>query len=193
MRKLVHLFVVPVLLLTGCNKRPGTSPAEFEGDIHMITPFVTDKPITEGKLYLSKGRLRVDLGPMVEVYTVEKKKGWRMFPELREYGDIGAQQVSTFLLPMTNGSPCPGAEFPAACKMAGKERIDGRPATKWELVNQHGERIYLWTDDRFEVPVRWYIENVRYYLTGIHEVSVPDSMFDLPPGYNKTDRFSPTE
>jgi hypothetical protein len=60
-------------------------------------------------------------------------------------------------------------------------------------VNQHGERVYLWTDDRLEVPVRWYIENVRYYLTGIHEVSVPDSMFDLPPGYTKTDRFNPTK
>jgi hypothetical protein len=41
---------------------------------------MTDTPITEGKLYLSKGRLRVDLGPMVDVYIVEKKKGWRMFP-----------------------------------------------------------------------------------------------------------------
>jgi hypothetical protein len=92
----------------------------------MITPWMTDTPITEGKLYLSKGRLRVDLGPMVDVYIVEKKKGWRMFPELREYGDIGEQQVSTFLWHMTNGSPCPAAEFPAACKMAGKESIDGQ-------------------------------------------------------------------
>ena len=194
MRKaILLLFVLPVLLLAGCNKKSANSPPEFAADVHMLTPFVTDRPTMDGKLYMSKGRLRVELGPMTDVYIIEQKKGWRMFPDSKQYFDIGEKQVSTYLPHMTNGSPCPAAEHPSACKMVGKENIVGRSATKWELVNQHGVRIYLWTDDKLEVAVRWHIENVTYDLTGIHEDAIPDSMFDLPPGYAKTDMFNPSK
>jgi hypothetical protein len=112
-----------------------------------------------------------------------------MFPQLKQY--LGEKQVSTYLPQMTNGSPCPASVHPSECRMLGKENVDGRKATKWELVNQHGVHIYLWTDDQLEVAVRWHIENVTYDLTGIHEGSVPDSMFELPHGYAKTDMFKP--
>jgi hypothetical protein len=157
----------------------------------MVTPSLTDRPTKDGKLYMSKGRLRVDLGPMTDVFIIEQKKGWRMFPESKLYFDIGAKQVSMYLPHMTKGSPCPTAELPSACKMAGRENIGGRSATEWELVNQHGVRVYLWTDDKLEVAVRWRIENATYDLTGIHEATVPDSMFEIPRGYTKADMFSP--
>lgn len=191
MHKVILLFVLPALLLAGCNKKSPQSHPEFAADIRMVTPFVTDRPNMDGKLYMSKGRLRVELGPMALVYIVEQKKGWQMFPESKQYFDIGEKQVSTFLPPMANGSPCPASERPAECKMVGKENVDGRIATKWELVNQHGVHVYLWTDDQLEVAVRWHIENVTYDLTRIHEGSVPDSMFELPRGYTKTDMFNP--
>jgi hypothetical protein len=191
MRKIVLLFVLPGLLLSGCNKKSANSQSEFSGDVQMVMPFNTEKPTTDGKLYLSKGRLRVDLGPMVDVYIVEQKKGWRMFPKLKQYFAIGEKQVSTYLPTMTNGSPCPSSEHPSACKMVGKENIGGRSATKWELVNQHGEHIYLWTDDKLEVAVRWHIENVTYDLTGIPEGAIQDSMFELPPGYAKSNMLNP--
>jgi hypothetical protein len=60
-------------------------------------------------------------------------------------------------------------------------------------VNQHGVRVYLWTDDELEVAIRWHIENVTYDLTGIHEDAIPDTMFELPPGYAKTDMFNPAK
>jgi hypothetical protein len=191
MRKVVLLFVLPALVLSGCNKKSANSQPDFSGDIQIITPFATEKPTTNGKLYMSKGRLRVELGPMVDVYTIEQKKGWRMFPELKQYFDIGEKQVSTYYSPMSDGSPCPASERPSECKMVGKENIEGRSATKWELVNQHESHINLWTDDKLEVAVRWHIGNVTYDLTGIHEAAVPDSMFELPPGYDKNDMLNP--
>jgi hypothetical protein len=191
MRNVVLLFVFPALLLSGCTKKSANSKSEFSADIRMITPFATEKPTTDGKLYMSKGRLRVDLGPMVDVYMVEQKKGLRMFPELKQYFDIGEKQVSTYLPAMSDGSPCPASERPSECRMVGKEKIEGRSATKWELVNQHGVHIYLWTDDKLGIAVRWHIENVTYDLTGIHEGAVPDSMFELPTGYAKTDMLNP--
>jgi hypothetical protein len=191
MSKVVLLFVLPALLLSGCNKKSANSQSDFSADILMVTPFATERPTRDGKLYMSKGRLRVDLGPMVDVYIVEQKKGWRMFPDLKQYFDIGEKQVSTYLPPMSDGSPCPASERPSACKMVGKENIGGRSATKWELVNQHGVHIYLWTDDKLEVAVRWHIENVTYDLTGIHEGALQDSMFELPGGYAKNDMLNP--
>ena len=190
MRKVVLLLVLPALLLSG-NKKSVNPPSEFSADIQMITPFATERPTRDGKLYMSNGRLRVDLGSMVDVYIVEQKKGWRMFPELKQYFDIGEKQVSTYLPQMTDGSPCPASERPSECRMVGKENVGGRSATKWELVNQHGVHVYLWTDDKLEVAVRWHIENVTYDLTGIHEGPVPDNMFELPPGYAKSDMLNP--
>jgi hypothetical protein len=191
MRQAVLLSVLSAVLLPSCNKKSASSQPEFLANIHLVTPFVTERPTADGKLYMSKGRLRVELGPMVDVYVVEQKKGWRMFPELRQYFDIGEMQVSTYLPRMTNGSPCPASEHPSACNLIGKENIEGRSATKWELVNHAGEHIYLWTDDKLGIAVRWHIENAIYEATGIHEDTVPDSMFELPAGYAKSDTFNP--
>jgi hypothetical protein len=191
MRKVVLLLVLPALLLPGCNKKPVDSQPAFSADIRMITPFAIERPTRDGKVYMSNGRLRVDLGSMVDVYIVEQKKGWRMFPELKQYFDIGEKQVSTYLPHMTNGSPCPASERPSECKIVGKENIGGRSATEWELVNQHSVHVYLWTDDKLEVAVRWHIENVTYDLTGIREGVVPGNMFELPSGYAKNDMLNP--
>jgi len=189
-RNLVYLFVLLPLLFVGCHKKSANLQPGFAAQIRMVTPFVTDKPTTNGKLYMSKGRLRVELGPMADVYIIEQKKGWRIFPELKQYFEIGEKQVSTYLPHMTNGSPCPTAEHPSACKMIRKETIEGRSTTEWELVNEHGESVYLWTDDKLAVAVRWHIENVTYDLTDIHNDEVPDSMFELPSGYTKTEMLN---
>jgi hypothetical protein len=169
----------------GCTKKDTPLP-DFTGDVRMVAPFVTDQPITNGKLYMSKGRLRVELGTMVDLFSVRRQKGWRMFPEEKQYIPItGQKQVSTYLPSMTNGSPCPSAERPSECKMVGKEEIEGRSSTKWELVNHNGVHVFLWTDDKLQIAVRWRIENVTYELMRIHEQEVADDLFNLPPGYTE--------
>jgi hypothetical protein len=176
------LLLLPCLLsFGGCNRKRN---AEFTGDIRLVTPF-TQPSVHTGKLYMSKGRLRVELSPMVIVYIANQQKGWEMFPEIKQYFDIEQKQVSIYFPPMTNGSPCPNSGTPSACKMVGKENIEGRSATKWEMMNQHAELVYLWTDDKLEIPVRWHIENVTYELTGIHQGEFPNKMFELPTGYTK--------
>jgi hypothetical protein len=191
MRKVFLMMVLLTFLLLGCKRKSAHSPPEFTADIRIIAPFVADGSTMDGKLYMSKGRLRVDFGSMVDIYIVEQKKGWTMFPKLKQYFDIGEKQVSTYLPPMTNGSPCPASERPLECKMVGREKVGGRSAMKWELVNRHGVHVFLWTDDKLAVAVRWHIENVTYDLTGINESAVPDDMFEVPPGYAKSDMLNP--
>ena len=184
MRKVGFLLLFLTPVFGGCTRKRDNSEREFTAKIRMVTPF-TQPSVQTGKLYMSKGRLRVELGPMAIVYIVNQRRGWEMFPEGKEYFDIGEKQVSTYLPHLTNGSPCPNVELPPACKMLAKEDIQGRWSTKWELVNQHAERIYLWTDDQLGIAARWHIENVTYDLTEIHEGGVADNMFELPAGYTK--------
>lgn len=93
--KVILPFVLSALLLFGCNRKSASARSDFSANIQIVTPFTPEKPATDGKLYMSKGRLRVDLGPMVDVYIVQQKNGWRMFPQLKQYFDIGEKQVST--------------------------------------------------------------------------------------------------
>jgi hypothetical protein len=150
----------------------------------MVTPFAQPS-VLDGHVFLSNGRLRVEFGPMVTVYLANEQRGWLMFPAMRQYVDIGEKQVSTYLPHLTNGSPCPNSERPNECGMLGRESVGGRQATKWRLVNQHGEPVYLWTDDQIGLALRWKIENVTYEVARIHETSVADNMFQLPGGYEQ--------
>jgi hypothetical protein len=108
-----------------------------------------------------------------------------MFPDSKEYVDVEEKQVSTYLPPLTNGSPCPKSDHPLECKMLAKETLGGRQGTKWLLVNQHGEPVYLWTDDQLGIALRWEIENVTYEVSGVHEAKIADNMFRLPDGYTQ--------
>lgn len=149
----------------------------------MVAPYVRPSLLT-GRLYLSKGRLRVDLGPFVTVYFMDQQKGWEMFPGMKQYVDIGEKRVSTFLPHLKDGSPCPYSERPSDCKRLGGEVLGGRQATKWMLASEPTLRPeYLWTDDQLGIALRWYFENGTYEVTGLHEAPVADNLFEMPSGY----------
>lgn len=182
MRRVKILILLIVLPFGGCNKRRSAANAAFTGDVRIVAPFAQPS-VNNGHIFLSNGRLRVELGPMVLVYIVKQGKGWEMFPQLKQYVEIGEKQISTYLPSLTNGSPCLNSERPAQCKMLRRESVSGRQATKWLLVNQHSVPVYLWTDDQIGIALRWQIENVTYEVSGIREGSVADKAFELPAGY----------
>ena len=142
----------------------------------------------EGRLYLDDGKLRVESGGITVVYIAKRGSGWQLFPKSKSYLNIGEPQVSTYLPHLTNGSPCNTAEHPSQCRIIGKEKTLERPATKWELVTQEGTcTAHLWTDDELHLALRWEIENslgtATYELKNIRNVSVAESMFQLPEGF----------
>jgi hypothetical protein len=180
------MVVAAVFLTTGCTSRPTVDPRRaITGDIRVVLPF---KRTEEGRLYLSDGKLRVESGGNTVVYIAKRSSGWRIFPKSKSYLNIGEPQVSTYLPHLTNGSPCPTAENPSQCRIIGKEKLFGRPATKWKLVTQEATCIaHLWTDDELHLALRWEIENslgtATYELKKIRNVSVTESMFQLPEGF----------
>ena len=165
------MLLLVFVATTGCNKKSADRVSDFVANVRVVTPFAGTM---DGKLYLRNRHLRVDLGSMSDVYDGNQEKGWRILRDSKQYMNIDWKDVSTYMPEMTNGSPCSRSEQPSACKMVSKESINNRPATKWELLNQHDERVYLWTDDEAEIPVRWQIENVTYEATDIHAAAVPD-------------------
>src|ERR1700747_2850872 len=112
MRTLTLLALIAVLT-TACNKKSSAQGSGFTANVRIVTPFAGT---LNGKLYLSKRRLRVDLGQMSDVYDANQEKGWRILTDSKQYMNIGWKDVSTYMPPMTNGSPCSRSEQPSACK-----------------------------------------------------------------------------
>jgi hypothetical protein len=185
--RLLLVILSSGLAFTSCKKEPTVNVhSPITGDFSVVVmPFEHKE---EGKFYLSNGRLRIESGSVAIVYIADRKSGWRMLPESKSYMNIGESQVNTYLPQMTNGSPCVTAEQPSKCKMMGREKIQEREATKWELVTQDGKcTAHLWTDDELQVALRWEISNsmgtATYELKNIHNTDVTDDMFQLPSGY----------
>jgi hypothetical protein len=55
---------------------------------------------------------------------------------------------------MKNGSLCPHAQVPSACKLVGHQELDGRMANKWDVRNPHGFHVYFWTDEKLGITLR---------------------------------------
>ena len=139
------------------------------------------------------GRLRADWGGFADVFELKQRKGWRVIAAAHSYQEVGSKDLSTYAPEMTNGSPCPHAQGPAACRLVGSEVIQGRTANKWDLYNPNGSHVYYWTDAALEITLRMQIgDAASYEVRNLREYSVPNSMFELPAGYEKRDRpFSP--
>jgi hypothetical protein len=71
MRTLTLLALIAVLT-TACNKKSSAQGSGFTANVRIVTPFAGT---LNGKLYLSKRRLRVDLGQMSDVYDSNQEKG----------------------------------------------------------------------------------------------------------------------
>ena len=142
-----------------------------------------------GKLYLRGKHLRVDWGKIADVFDVRQRKGLRIIPSADAYQELGDKDLSTYAPQMTNGSLCPHAEVPSACKLLGTEVIDGRIAKKWDVYNPKGFHVYYWTDQQLEITLRMnFADHTTYDVKNLRASPVVGSMFELPAGYQKMER-----
>jgi hypothetical protein len=184
-RLVVACFVILVAcLFAGCRSRAASYTAEVT-----VNRSALGQPPMSGKLYLRNGRMRVDWGVFAEVFDLKQRKGWRIHEHLRSYEELGSKDLSTYAPEMTNGSLCAHSQEPSQCKLIGTEVIEGRTAKMWDVYNPKGFHVYFWTDEQLEITLRMKLGDVTgYRVTSLRRNSVPDSMFDLPAGYSKTER-----
>jgi len=184
-RCFLALFTSILILNVGCNRGNQTS---FTADISTATT-VTGIPALSEKLYLRDAHLRADWGLFADVFDLKERKGWRVFTARHVYQELANNDLSTYALEMTNGSPCPHAQVPTACKLVDTEVLDGRSAKKWDVYNPKGFHVYFWTDTALGITLRMAIgDAASYEAKDVRRASVPDSMFELPAGYEKLEK-----
>jgi len=185
MRRISVLLLLLALLVMGCHRKAADA---FTADIVMDT-HVPGAPRLTGKLYLGNGHLRADWGQFADVFDLQQRKGWRVITSAHAYQELGSKDLSTYAPEMVNGSPCPHAQVPPACKLIGNESIEGRAAKKWDVYNPNGFHVYFWTDDALGLTLRMAMgDDISYEAKNLREQSVAESMFELPAGYEKLDR-----
>jgi hypothetical protein len=176
------------VLALACNRTGADAKGSFTADAVMDGGFPGSPRLT-GKLYLSDHYLRIDWGPFADVFDLKQRKGWRIEPETHTYADLADKDLSTYAPEMTNGSICAHANLPSACKLVGKEELNGRMANKWDVLNPRGFHVYFWTGDKLEIALRCDIGVPIYNVTNLRETAVDNAVFELPSGYKRVERW----
>ncbi len=145
----------------------------------------TKDGVTNGKFYVSKDRLRLEIEPAVTVTRIDKKIVWMILPEQKTYLEM----------PMESQDMVPTLErVPGEKKrtVIGTETIEGRETRKYEVVfDSQGkeEVIYLWMSEELNFPVKsaalddsWSVE-----YKDIVPGAQPPELFELPADYTKFD------
>jgi hypothetical protein len=178
------LFVVAI----ACNRTGVEGSHAFAADAVMQGGF-PGAPRLTGRLYLNDRHVRIDWEPFVDVFDLTQRIGWRIDPGTQSYAELVDKDLSTYAPEMTNGSVCPHANVPSACKFVRKEEMNGRTANKWDLLNPHGFHVYFWTDDKLEVTLRCDIGNTVYNVTNLRKAAVDKTVFEIPSGYKRVARW----
>ncbi|HSY90224.1 MAG TPA: hypothetical protein VK812_02570 [Candidatus Binatus sp.] len=181
MRRVIFLPAL-LLMLTACN-HPFTADVATDPQIPGATRLT-------GKLYLSNSHLRIEWGLFTDVFDLNKRTGWRVITGTKTYWDLADKDLSTYAPEMTNGSLCPHAQVPSACKLAGQEDLEGRMANKWDLWNPKGFHVYFWTDKKLGITLLSEVGDATHRVTtyqvkNLRGGTVADTMFELPAGYTR--------
>lgn len=180
-RVLLGAVVLATFLNVGCRPRIETYMAEVT-----MAPALEGEPPLTGRLYSTRGHLRIDWGLFADVFDLKERKGWRIMGDSRTYYELGSKDLSSFAPQMTDGSLCPHTQVPSHCKLLGTEVVEGRVAKKWDVPNPQGLHVYYWTDEELGITLRMDMgDTVAYRVSNFQSSVVPDSIFRVPPGYEQ--------
>jgi outer membrane lipoprotein-sorting protein len=139
--------------------------------------------VSKGKIYITKDKVRMEAPGSIAITRIDKKVVWVLMPQDKMYMEQPFD---------------PGAIVGTAAKVSneiernlmGQEMVDGKMASKYRVIyDQNGKRttIYQWFLSGLKIPVKtaavdnsWVME-YKNIKTG----SQPDSLFELPAGYQK--------
>ncbi|NSW86102.1 MAG: DUF4412 domain-containing protein [Syntrophobacteraceae bacterium] len=171
--QLAILLVVSLFLFS--------SPAmaiEFSADM-FIQP--KDEEPLKGKIYVKGDKVRQEMTEEGEVQIMiirpDKKVTWMIIPEDKTYLEMPYQAEDKTFEEWT-------AEKESKAKLLGEETVSGLQSRKYESI-EDGEKTYFWISKKFPFPVKVEDVEVTMEYRNIKEGSVPDSLFELPSGYEK--------
>ena len=122
------------LFFIGMPLTQAASPAavEFSADTYQTDPQNNQRT---GHIYVGSSRIRSDTQqngqPIVNIIDTENQITWVLYPQQRSY--IEYRMDATQGGAVEKGSPCEGIPG-AQCKNLGDDAVQGREATKWEVI-----------------------------------------------------------
>ena len=146
--------------------------------------------IFRGKIFVGKDKMRMETQESITISRMDKKVVWILMPKDKMYMEqpFDPNQVVATAEKI-------GGEIER--KLIGQEMVDGRMASKYQVVyNLHGRRetMFQWIVSGIKIPVKtaagdnsWTME-YKNIKTG----KQPDSLFEIPAGYQKFSTQMPT-
>lgn len=206
MKKLSFRLLVVVLgCLCGANIQAGDWGPDFSATLVMTNPKNPSQQKT-AQLNSSKGRSRLTSSiparrarqqgmgkTQVEIKNPYKGAWWLIFPDVKKYMERRGEALTTVPaepMPEDEEHPCKSAKE-VVCRKLGNETVGGRAVEKWEIVSEYNgveERATIWFDIKLGVRVRELVPGkLMQEITNIKVAPQPDSLFELPAGYQKVD------
>ena len=156
---------------------------EFSADT--ITTMKDGQKMT-GKIYFKPDRFRIDMNiheDMVIITRIDKKISWNIMTKQKMYMEMPFD---------LKNKPKVEEKFEGEIerKEIGNEAIDGHPAKKYLItykVENRKNQVYQWlaTDIKFPVKTSAVDGSWTQEFTNIKMGSQPDTLFEVPAGYQK--------
>lgn len=156
---------------------------EFSADT--ITTYKGGDKVT-GKMYYKADRFRMDMKAgedMMVITRLDKRVVWNVMPSEKMYLEMVFDPKKK---PMVENK----FEGEVERKQVGAETVDGHPTKKYLITYRSGngtEQVYQWLAADINFPVKsaavdgsWTQE-----FRNVKMVPQPDSLFEVPPGYQK--------
>jgi outer membrane lipoprotein-sorting protein len=164
---------------------PGwTLAAEFSAQMITRNP---DLGETQGKIYVKGDKIRQEFGPgeeaHISILRPDKQVVWMVMPGQKMYMEMPLTAQAT-------GKMMQMPQDEAQTKLLGTEAVNGYAVDKYETVtknNGKSAKHYVWLAKKLGLPIKMTSPDHSFSMEyrNIKEGGVPDSLFEIPAGYQK--------
>jgi len=149
-----------------------------------------------GKVYLKGDKVRREVteGPRkgtITIYRLDKEVVWVLNPAQKTYTEMPGMGKQIGELSLNDPRVQDMLKKLGELKPAGTETVNGYVCDKYALV-YHEKAMgtqYQWIAQKLNVPIKIEHQGSRFSMLieykNINEGQIPDSLFELPPGYRK--------
>lgn len=156
--RVIVLFMVAFTMLVTVQVSAQQTTVEFSADTVETDP---QQGTRHGKLYMGNNQIRTEFEmngkTMIQIMDLNKQQALMINPEEHTYMRLGAGGgMPGGGTPEPANDPCAGMQN-ISCKKLGEEKINGRPATKWEIssdAQSDAGPMVVWIDEERKFPVR---------------------------------------
>jgi len=179
------MAVFTLLWMTGCGKDETMAPMAKEYSATMVSKSA-GQTITM-QIYMKPDKFRTDtkMAGTSTIVRKDLKKVWTLMPAQKVYMEM--EQMADAPSSQTVENKVKGE---VSRKKVGSETVNGHPSTKYEITTEADGKtvqIHQWwaTDISFPVKTAAVDGSWSMEYTDIKIGDQPDSLFEIPAGYNK--------